>query len=223
MYVQNPGQGITLTQRNLIKVRGEGEIAVQPDIASVNLGVVTEGKELIVAQQQNSVAANKVIDTLTRLGIDSNQIQTFDYRIEPDYEYDQGKQIFRGYKITHILDIKIDDLNIIGKVVDTAVQNGANYVANIQFTTKYKETYYQQALTYALNNAGNKAKTIANTLRVTLNPTPILVVEGGEMIQPIELQQVAFAKAVNSTQIQPGQLIIKASISADFNYHPMGG
>ena len=42
----------------------------------------------------------------------------------------------------------------------------------------YKEAYYQQALVMALNNAGNKAKTIANTLRVTLNPTPILVVEG---------------------------------------------
>jgi uncharacterized protein len=224
MYIQNPGQGNTLSQRNnLIKVRGEGEIAVKPDTASVNLGVVTEGKELIGAQQQNSLAANKVINTLTRLGIDRNQIQTFDYRIEPDYDYDQGKQIFRGYKITHILEVKIDDLNIIGKVVDTAVQNGANYVANIQFTTKYKETYYQQALTYALNNSSNKAKTIANTLRVTLNPTPILVIEGGEMIQPIELQHAAFAKAANSTQIQPGQLIIKASIAADFNYHPMGG
>jgi uncharacterized protein len=224
MYIQNPGQGNTLSQRNnLIKVRGEGEIAVKPDTASVNLGVVTEGKELIGAQQQNSLAANKVIDTLTRLGIDRNQIQTFDYRIEPDYDYEQGKQIFRGYKITHILEVKIDDLNIIGKVVDTAVQNGANYVANIQFTTKYKEIYYQQALTYALNNAGNKAKTIANTIRVTLNPTPILVIEGGEMIQPIELQHAAFAKAANSTQIQPGQLIIKASIAADFNHHPMGG
>lgn len=224
MYIQHPGDRNTLSQRNnIIKVKGEGEIAVQPDTASVNLGVVTESKELIGAQQQNSIVGNKVIDSLIALGIDRNQIQTFDYRIEPNYDYDQGKQIFRGYKVTHILEVKIDDLSIIGNVVDTAVQNGANYVANVQFTTRYKDSYYQQALVMALNNASSKAKTIANTLRVTLNPTPILVTEGTDVIQPFESQQVAFAKGVSSTQILPGQLLIKASVSADFKYHPISG
>ena len=224
MYIQHPGDRNTLSQRNnIIKVKGEGEIAVQPDTASVNLGVVTESKELISAQQQNSIVGNKVIDSLIALGIDRNQIQTFDYRIEPNYDYDQGKQIFRGYKVTHILEVKIDDLSIIGKVVDTAVQNGANYVANVQFTTRYKDSYYQQALVMAINNASSKAKTIANTLRVTLNPTPILVTEGTDVIQPFESQQVAFAKGVSSTQILPGQLLIKASVSADYKYHSISG
>jgi uncharacterized protein len=224
MYIQNPGDRNTLSLRNnIIKVKGEGEIAAQPDTASVQLGVITESKELISAQQQNSIIGNKVINSLISLGIDRNQIQTFDYRIEPNYDYDQGKQIFRGYKVTHILEVKIDDLSIIGKVVDTAVQNGANYVANVQFTTRYKDSYYQQALVMALNNASSKAKTIANTLRVTLNPTPILVTEGTDVIQPFESQQVAFAKGVSSTQILPGQLLIKASVSADYKYHPISG
>lgn len=224
MYIQNPGDRNTINPRNnIIKVKGEGEISIQPDTASVNLGVVTESKELIDAQQENSIVANKVIDSLIALGIDRNQIQTFDYRIESDYDYDQGKQTFRGYKITHVLQVKIDDLSNIGKVVDTAVQNGANYVANVQFTTRYKDAYYQQALAIALTNATNKAKTIANTLRVTLNPTPILVIEGGDMIQPFENQQVAFVKVASSTPIQPGQLIIKAIVAADYKYLPNGG
>jgi uncharacterized protein len=224
MYIQNPGDRNTQSLRNnIIKVKGEGEIAVQPDTASVNLGVVTESKELIDAQQQNSIVGNKVIDSLIALGIDRNQIQTFDYRIEPNYDYDQGKQIFRGYKVTHILEVKIDDLSIIGKVVDTAVQNGANYVANVQFTTRYKDAYYQQALVMALNNALSKAKTIANTIKVTLNSTPLFVTEGTDVIQPFESHQVAFAKGGSSTQILPGQLLIKASIAAEFKYQPIGG
>ena len=150
-------------------------------------------------------------------------IQTFDYRIESDYEYDQGKAIFRGYKVTHLLQVKIDDLSLVGKVIDTAVQNGANFVANVQFTTKYKEAYYQQALALALKNASNKATTIANTLRVTLNPTPILVVEVGDTVQPFESQHVAFAKGVSSTQIQPGQLLIRAIVSTDFRYSSING
>jgi uncharacterized protein len=224
MYIQNPGDRNTLNHKNnIIKVRGEGEIPVQPDTASVNLGVVTESKELISAQQENSVVGNKVIESLVALGIDKNQIQTFDYRIEPNYDYDQGKQIFRGYKITHILQVKIDDLSIIGKVVDTAVQHGANYAANVQFTTRYLDAYYQQALALALKNANSKATTIANTIRVNLNPIPILVIEGMDTIQPFEPQQMAFAKGVSSTQIEPGQLLIKASVSADFKYQSING
>lgn len=224
MKIQNPGYLITESQQNnIIKVRGEGEIAVQPDTVSVNLGIVTDSKELIDAQQQNSMAANKIIDNLIRSGIVKNHIQTFDYRIEPEYDYNQGTQIFRGYKITHILQVKIEDLTNIGKVVDTAVQNGANYVANVQFTTSHKEYYYQHALTIALNNANNKARTIANTLRVTLNPTPILVIENGDIIQPYESQQLTFAKITSNTQIQPGQLIVKASVSAEFKYLSIGG
>ncbi|MDR7075099.1 uncharacterized protein YggE [Neobacillus niacini] len=224
MYMPNAGDRNNLTKRNnIIKVYGEGEIAVQPDTATVNLGVVTESKELMEAQQQNSIIANKVINALIALGIDKNQIQTVEYRIEPEYDYSSGQQIFRGYKITHILQVKIDDLSIIGKVVDTGVENGANYVANVLFTSKYKEAYYQQALAMALNNASNKAKTIANTIQVTLNPTPILVVERGDTIQPFESQHVAFAKGVSSTPIQPGQLLIRASVSTEYRYSSING
>ncbi|MEH7111865.1 SIMPL domain-containing protein [Neobacillus niacini] len=208
---------------NLIKVTGEGEIAVQPDTASVNLGVVTEDKELVEAQQQNSTISTKIIDSLLALGIDKNHIQTFDYRIEPDYEYVEGKAIFRGYKVTHILQVKIDDLSLVGKVIDTAVQNGANVVANVRFTTKFKDAYYQQALALALKNAGDKATTIAATIRVTLNPTPTLVMEVGNIVQPFESQQMMFAKGVSSTQIEPGQLLIKASVIAEFKYRPING
>ena len=74
MYNQSPAVRHPQPPRdNLIKVTGEGEIAVQPDTASVNLGVVTESKELIEAQQQNSTIGTKIIDSLLALGIDKNQ------------------------------------------------------------------------------------------------------------------------------------------------------
>ena len=205
---------------HLIKVSGEGELAVPPDSASVNLGVITESKQLITAQQQNSLEVTKVINSLISLGITKNHIQTFDYRIESDYDYDQGKQIFRGYKITHILQVKIEDLSIVGKVVDTAVQNGVNYVSNVQFTAKNKDYFYQQALVLAINNAIQKAKTIAGTLNVTLIPTPRIIIEGGSTVQPVFNQPVAFVKAAASTQFEPGQIIVKADVIAEFHFKP---
>ncbi|MEY2192420.1 SIMPL domain-containing protein [Neobacillus sp. BF23-41] len=205
----------------LIKVSGEGEMAIQPDSASVNLGIITESKQVITAQKQNSLEVTKVIDSLISLGITKNNIQTFDYRIESDYDYDQGKQIFRGYKITHILQVKIEDLSIVGKVVDTAVQNGVNYVSNVQFTVKNKESFYKQVLGMAVNNAIEKAKTIAGTLNVSLIPTPRLIIEGGRTVQPVFNQPGAFVKGAASTQIEPGQITVKADVIAEFHFKPL--
>jgi uncharacterized protein YggE len=204
---------------HLIRVIGEGELPVQPDTASINVGVITENKVLISAQQQNAVEVKKVINSLLSLGITKNNLQTFDYRIESNYDYDQGKQIFRGYKITHILEVKLEDLSMIGKVVDTAVENGVNYVSNVQFTVKNKESFYQQALAIALANAIEKAKAIAAMLKVTLIPTPTLVVEGGTTVQPFYSHQETFVKGLSSTQFEPGQQLIKASVSAEFHYY----
>lgn len=205
---------------HLIKVSGEGELAIPPDSASVNIGVITDGKQLIAAQQQNSLEVTKVIDALTALGISKNNIQTFDYRIESVYDYDQGKQIFRGYKITHILQIKLEDLSLVGKIVDTAVQNGVNFVSNVQFTVKNKDAFYKQALVLAVNNATDKAKTIARSLNVELIPIPSVIVEGGSTVQPIFNQLGTFVKASTSTQLEPGQIIIKAEVIAEFHFKP---
>jgi uncharacterized protein YggE len=204
---------------HLIKVTGEGEIAALPDTASINLGVITENKELVASQQQNSKEISKVIQSLLLLGIPKNHLQTFDYRIESVYDYVQGKQIFRGYKITNLLKVKIEDLSMIGKIVDTAVHNGANYVSNVQFTLKDKESFYQQALILAINNATEKAKTIAKTINVTLIPTPILVQEADTAIKPFYSHHETFVKGVTSTQIEPGELLIKANIAAEFQYY----
>ncbi|WP_307286842.1 SIMPL domain-containing protein [Bacillus sp. SORGH_AS_0510] len=203
----------------LIKVNGEGELAVQPDLASINLGIISEGKELLPTQQQNAIQSTEVIQSLVKLGIPQTQIQTFDYRMEPEYDYEQGKQLFRGYKVTHILQVKIEDLTMIGKVVDTAVQNGGNYVSNIQFTVKNKEPYYQRALVLAVNNAISKAKTIADSINVNLIPTPSLLIEGSSSPnQPFSYQPETLVKAMSTTQLEPGQIKIKANISAEFQY-----
>lgn len=207
-------------KKPIIKVYGEGELAIQPDSASVNIGILTENKELTVAQQQNSQEMSKVLTSLSSLGISKKALQTFDYRVESDYDFNQGKQIFRGYKVSHILQVKIEDLSMIGKVVDTSVQNGANYISNVQFTAKNKETFYLQALTLALNHVIKKAKAIAYSLGVTLNPIPILVMEVGELPHhPIYSHQETFVKGISSTQFEPGQIVVKSSISAEFRYN----
>lgn len=206
------------TPRSLLEVTGEAEMAVTPDLASIHLGVVTENKDLLPAQRQNAAEMAKVIQSLTQLNIPKNNIQTFDYRMDSEYDFEQGKQHFRGYKVTHLLQVKIEDLANIGKVIDTAVQNGANYVANVQFMSKKTTDIYEQVLANAVLNAIKKAAAISAVLRVQLNPRPLSVIEGSGISTPSFTQPGSYVKGISTTQIEPGQLTLKATITAKFQY-----
>ncbi|GHI01013.1 SIMPL domain-containing protein [Neobacillus kokaensis] len=212
--------GLPSLKWNVMKVNGEGVVDVRPDSASVNLGVITESKELIAAQKENSVKSTNVINSLVSQGIGHERIKTFDYRIDSDYDYIEGKQIFRGYKVTNILKVKIDDLAGVGKVVDEAVKSGINYVSNVQFSVENKEHFYKQALTLALTDSIEKAKTLAAALKVHLNPTPRLIIESGTTVHPLSNYPETLVKGISSTPFEPGQIQVKASILAEFQYTP---
>ncbi|MDP4161597.1 MAG: SIMPL domain-containing protein [Bacillota bacterium] len=203
----------------VLKVIGRGEKAYTPDMAEVTIGVMTEKKELIEAQQLNSKLISNVISSLLSLGIPQHNIQTFDYRIDSEYDYIGGKQVFRGYKVTHLLKVTIEELRNIGKIVDTAVQNGANYVASIIFKSRNKEAFYRQALTMAMHDAIQKAQALTGEIKATLNPVPLYITEGLESSSlPINIS-ASFVKGVSTTQFEPGQLIAKAEITASFQYY----
>ncbi|MFY2156222.1 SIMPL domain-containing protein [Cytobacillus firmus] len=173
---------------NTIRVSGEGKIAVQPDQASIKLGVLTEDQELQKAQEQNAAAISNVKKALNAIGITDKQIQTSDFSIFPQYDFVDGKQIFRGYKVEHILNITADEIENTGLAVDTAVESGANTVRGITFEIENQQEWYQQALSMAVMDAYRKAETIAASLRVQLISTPVSVSEGNSgMVQPVSL------------------------------------
>ncbi|MDP4105284.1 MAG: SIMPL domain-containing protein [Bacillota bacterium] len=218
-YQQQPINQPNYLQPYLIEVSGNSEMAVNPDMGTINLGVMTENRELFQAQQQNSLNVNNVIQSLLTNGIPKEKMRTFDYRIDSEYDFVEGKQIFRGYKVTNLLQVTIDDLSLVGKIVDEAVHHGANYIANVQFSLKSQDTYYQKVLSMAIKDAVNKASTIAKNLKVHLQPTPVLVIEDARIDQPIPSLGGTYVKGISTTSFEPGQLMIKAKILAHFRYY----
>ncbi|SFA96657.1 hypothetical protein SAMN04488577_1823 [Bacillus sp. cl95] len=205
-------------ETNVLRVTGGSEILVQPDKASVTLGAITESKDLKEAQSKNAVIITAVTAALVKIGIKKEQIRTTEYRIDTEYNYIDGKQVFRGYKVTHYLSVEVDDIRSVGKVVDTAVDSGANYVSNVRFYSSKEDEIYLQALKAALLQANKKAETLAGTLNVKLNPVPFAVTEGQDEQRPVYEQPAMFVKGVSTTPIEPGQITIKAIVSARYSY-----
>lgn len=216
MYYQSM-RGHLFSPLRVITVRGDGEVFVKPNYAQIQIEVSTEGKDVRGAQQENANIMNQVIQSLLQLNIPREDIQTAAFNVLPQYDYVEGKQIFRGYEVTNALTVKVRDTSKIGSVIDTAIQNGANRVSGIQFKIENADPYYQQALRLALQNAQTKAKTIAETLKLTFHPQPIEVVEERET-GPILYKSVAMADQTFSTPIEPGQILINAIVKVKYQY-----
>ncbi|GFN31670.1 SIMPL domain-containing protein [Paenibacillus xylaniclasticus] len=199
-----------------IKVEGEGQVTAEPDRAIITLGVISEGMELRTVQADNATITTQVIQSLRQLNIPPEQIQTVDYRVETEYDYIDGKQLFRGYKVTHLLQITTDRMNQAGILVDTAVTNGANTVTGIRYTLSNTELYENQALALAVRNAISKAGAIAYAMGITIQPTPVRVRELPNRAQPFQPMSAAL-KASSVTPLSPGQITITAAVRAWFN------
>lgn len=198
-----------------LKVEGTGSVSIQPDQAEVSLGVVTENRLLKAAQEENTTQMTSVINTLKAMGIPPRDIQTQSYGISPVYDYPEGNQVLRGYRVEHILKVIVRNTGSLGAIIDSAVQSGANQVSGIIFTVSKPELYYQQALKAAIDDAIAKAATLAEKLNIKVSSVPVQITELGTEAPPIPLM---YQSAAPATSIQVGEIEIKARIEAIFSY-----
>jgi len=202
-----------------LRVEGTGSVKVQPDIASVVLGAVTENSQLKVSQGENTARINAVLRTLRQLGIPSEDIQTRLYNIAPQYDFIEGKQVFRGYRVEHMLEITIRDMARTGEIIDSAVRSGANQVSSIEFTLADQRPYYQQALNAAVDDAAAKVRTLADKLGLVVSKVPVRITELGYEPE-IPVIPFVYQAAAPVTPVQAGQIEITARIEAIFAYRP---
>ncbi|MBA9027977.1 SIMPL domain-containing protein [Peribacillus huizhouensis] len=203
---------------NKLTVNGEATIQASPNQAIITLGVITENKDPILAQQQNATAMAKILTGLGKLGIPDDQIKTKEYRMDPQYEYLDGKEIFKNYKVHHMIEILTKNIDRVGNIVDTSIKNGANSVSNIRFSLSNHDMYYHQALELAFQNAKQKALALAKAANITLQQIPETIEEIPTGLLPV-LYQTSFVAKAASTQIQPGELEIKASVKVIYTFH----
>ncbi|MBB2479339.1 SIMPL domain-containing protein [Bacillus sp. APMAM] len=201
----------------VMTIFGTARLFQKPDTVTIQLEVMTENEQVQQAQQENALKMNHVIHVLLQSGISKENIQTSSYIIHPQYDYKDGKQVFMGYQVINSIIVKMKNLEQTGPIMDVAVKNGVNHVSDIQFTLENQQAYYQMALSDALKNALAKAKTIAETLKVKFDHTPMKIIEEISEI-PHLLQKFAVVGNSVSTPIEPGEIEIRAKIEAQIEF-----
>lgn len=204
-------------EHNRLEVFGKGVVSARPDAAEIIIGVKTEDPQLEIAQEENASITQQVINSIIGFGILPRYIQTQNYNIRSNYDYTEGKQVFRGYEVSNSLKILIRNMEVVGEIIDAAVKSGANNVEGINLIVTDETTYYYEALRLALTDAQNKARVIADKLNVNLNVIPIQINEQERgSITPLGAK--TFKEVNIATPIEAGENRIVSEIEAVFKY-----
>lgn len=200
-----------------IKVEGAGSVKAVPDMVKIEIGVETQNEDLKIAQRENTKTTNEIIYSLKEMGIDEKDIQTISYTVEKIYDYVGGERIFKGYKVVNRLIVTVHDVAIVGEVIDTAVEKGANMIGNIEFQLSDISDLYERALSLAVKDSVSKAKNIGYALGIDVNNVPIKILEE-KYENSYSPGQPVYRAPEEGTTIESGEMEIKAKVIADFFY-----
>ncbi|HYE82035.1 MAG TPA: SIMPL domain-containing protein [Clostridia bacterium] len=203
-------------KKGYLKVTGTGTVKAIPDTAVANLGVVTENPVLEAARNENAVKSNSVVNMLTNMGIERKHIRTGGFSIDPLYDFIDGKQVFRGYRVSNILNVTIKDIARAGEIIDRATYAGVNRVDSINFTLSDQAHYYDNALRLAIENALHKASEIGSALNIEVDSIPYKIVE--KSIEAPVYDTFAAKLSSPSTPLLPGQLEITSIVLTVIGY-----
>ena len=107
-----------------------------PDLAQVGAGVTTRAATAQEAARLNAAAMDKVVARIRALGIPDKDIQTTNFSLNPNYNYNQqtGQQTFAGYDASNQVTVKLRDMKRIGEVLDALIASGANNLFGPNFS-----------------------------------------------------------------------------------------
>jgi hypothetical protein len=194
-------------------INGQGQVTAIPDIAVLRIGVQTMDENLTTAQQENARLSQSFLDAIQQLGI--TDIKTFQYTANRQFDFENGTRIDRGYLVRNIFEIRTSDMDTVGSIIDTAVSAGANVVDFVNFEVSNINLYYQQALNLAVQNAYQKASSIASSLGTAVNPIPAKITENSAAPIPFSVM-FSTRESMVPTPVEPGTKEIIASVTVEF-------
>ena len=209
---QPPSQPVaqqTESVTRTVQVTGTGEVQVEPDSAVISLGVQTEASSAQAALSQNNTKMETLLETLKESNIPTKNIQTQTLSLGPRYETNNGNRTLVGYTASNIVEVRIDNLDSLGTLLDKAVNNGANTVENINFEISDPQKVTDQARHTAFENARHKAEQLANLSNASLGP--VMQIQETSSAPGLLVQPAAPVAEAAAVPISPGS----QSVSVD--------
>lgn len=203
-----------------IQVSGTGSVDVPPDRAAVAFAVETRAGDAGPAAQANADAMDAVLSALRAGGFEGLELETFGYSLRPEYSVNNNQRTREIVAYTTLNNVRatVEDVDLVGRVIDTAIGAGANRVAGISFFASDTDVARSEAMAAAVRDATAEARVIAESLGYALGP-PLEVNGGAQRPIPVDMVESglrAMSVQAAPTPIEAGNQTVTASVTIKF-------
>lgn len=207
--------------KKIIRVTGKGQISVPPD----RIRLLFELEECKDTYREAIKASKESVDELRRifekLGFDVKELKTTNFEINSVFETekvkkDEYKQVFKGYKYSHVLKIEFDlDHDLLGKILDNVSRCECHPEFDISYTIKDKEAVKNKLLEKAVKDSRVKAEVLAKAAEMKLDELVSIDYSWGELdlttspygrlldAMPLSLEEDACYMSDEPLQLEP--------------------
>ncbi|NSX54762.1 SIMPL domain-containing protein [Parasulfitobacter algicola] len=202
-----------------ITVTGTAEVSAQPDMATIQLGVVKEAQDATQALNDSSAVMTEMLEKLAAAGVEPRDIQTSDLSLSPVYsrnslEQNEAPRI-TGFRASNTLRVHVRDMDSLGNIIGLVTDGGANQFYGLTFGLQDTSTVLDQARREAIANARSKADLYALAAQVQVGS----VLSISEMTQnaPSPFARMEMQSMVSdNVPVASGEMQFSASISVTY-------
>lgn len=156
-------------EQGYISVNVEASEDYNPTLVKLSFAIEARDKDPEITANLNKQQSEKVINAVKAL-IDTTKnetIKTTSYYFNPEYSYKDGRKL-TGYVAVNTLQIAIKDPNKTGKIISTALSNGANSVSGLEFILEETNDNCNLLMQKAAQGAKERAGKIAASMNTSV-------------------------------------------------------
>jgi len=208
-------------QPHTVTVTGNGIAYGTPDVATAQIGVQIRDSDPAKAVGDSTDKMNAIMAALKELGIEEKDIQTTNFSIYAQQDYDpetgKPKDTFT-YVADNTLTVTIRDLSKVGKVLGEVVKAGANNIYGVTFSVDDPAKLEAEARDKAMADAKVRAEQLAKAAGVTLD-VPMSITEytvGPIYPMALAAREVAVGMGGGEVPVSSGQIQISLQVSVTY-------
>ncbi len=203
-------------QGPVVVTTGEGVVKRAPDRVWVSITAESRARNPRDAQRANAEAMSAVMAKLKSVGLAQDAIKTTSYHLQPEYDYNNGRQSLRGYVARNTIDVRVDDIERVGEILDVSVGSGATSISGLRFDIKDRDAAEREALRLAVADARGRAEAAASGAGMRVDSI-VRIEEQRSFVQPprpmMARRDAMMASEAAEPPISPGELEIRSTVT----------
>jgi uncharacterized protein len=200
-----------------IVVGGTGRVAVEPDVADLQLGVSITRPTVDAARADAAVAMASILAAVQAVGVPDRDIRTTLVSVQPRYDYRDGRApVLTGYDLSNSVHVTVRDLAALGSVIDGSLQAGATSMDSLSFRLDDPTEPERAARTAAVAQARARAEILAEAAGVAIGGVADIIEGGGPGSGYPQPKAARMMLADAATPVEAGTTEISVSVTVTF-------